>query len=311
MIFQQKTSKSNESGGAVVPIFPSDTLEGFRNTLESLIADPGPVPFHQLTLDPDRAKIVLEYYPDPSSGYRQRPKKPKVITRYACQMTVGEWRDTLIPIIFTASGFLGDGQHRLNAIIESGTTITCWVGFGDDDLNFFVYDTGSIRTNNDIFSIKGVPNASLVSAAVHWVNAYECRQISVGKSPTGATSTRERAYKFYLEHADLQASTHAGHLFGHKRLSSPSIMTALHYLAAKKSRAQADVFFKKVATGVGFESQRDPAYKLREKLLDKNNGPATRADLVKHVVQAWNASRTNKPVGRWSRGSDNSFPRFI
>lgn len=51
-----------------------------------------------------------------------RPLRPGVVERYAADMRAGNWTQCVVPISFYDDGSVADGQHRLWAIVESGTT---------------------------------------------------------------------------------------------------------------------------------------------------------------------------------------------
>ncbi len=219
-----------------------------------------------------------------------------------------------MPIIFTKSGYVGDGQHRLSGVVESQTAQTFWLAFGDPDENFFVYDTGKIRSAGDIFAMNGVPNHKNAAAAARWVFCYQHGSLVMtrgGSSSDAEINTPERLYRFYLKHEGLQDSMWVGAAFAKMRMPSPTLMVALHYIATQKGHGDfADSFFKRLASGVGFLSQRDPAYKLREHITKLDDIPSREA-LTCWTVQAWNAARTRKGFGTPKITTDGSFPRMI
>lgn len=74
----------------------------------------------------------------------------------AKQMTDGNWKFNGEPIIISDHGNLMDGQHRLNAIIRSGTTQQMLVIRGIEQNAFDTIDVGKNRTGTDVLSTEGI-----------------------------------------------------------------------------------------------------------------------------------------------------------
>jgi len=78
-----------------------------------------------------------------------------VVSRYAADMTNGEW--TFCPsAIIVSNGRCMDGNHRLSAIIKSGKSIWCALGIWNDIDNILELgvDTGCTRNKADILGIS-------------------------------------------------------------------------------------------------------------------------------------------------------------
>jgi len=81
--------------------------------------------------------------------------KPRVVAKYASDMTEGRWVDTHEPIAMSVDGNLIDGQHRLAAVIESGRPQYFWVAIYDTQQTArgLPIDCGAVRTTADITGI--------------------------------------------------------------------------------------------------------------------------------------------------------------
>lgn len=75
---------------------------------------------------------------------------------YASDMRNGRWEYNGDPIRFNNEGILIDGQHRLNAIVMSHTSVKCVVERGVESN---IIDIGFIRTSQDIGKAKGLEAA--------------------------------------------------------------------------------------------------------------------------------------------------------
>jgi hypothetical protein len=256
-----------------------------------MIQSPPPEPV-RMTVTPELATVMLGY------NTNNRPASNATASHYARQMAAGEWRETFTPVQFSGDRLV-DGQHRLLAVIESGVAIPMWVGFGVDDDAFGYLDIGRKRTAGDIFSINGVPNAKLAAAAVRWIHAYENGNSKFNEGGDYYKPVRDPAplYEYYetLNYVRVQNACKAGQWFGQNRVPSPAVATACHYVCAGKNAAQADDFFRKVATAIGFKSKSEPEYKLRDRLVSRVSVPMP-AQSFAFIIQTWNATRQNKRI---------------
>ena len=78
-----------------------------------------------------------------------------VVKRYADDMVNGRWLFTHAGIAFDKAGNLIDGQHRLQAIIESNIAIEMNVTWGLDEKVILAVDRGKARSLADNLKIRG------------------------------------------------------------------------------------------------------------------------------------------------------------
>jgi hypothetical protein len=95
------------------------------------------------------------------------------------------------------------------------------------------------------------------------------------------------------------------------------MVVGLHYICARKNRGQADDFFEKLATGLGFTSKNEPVYRLHKRLVENvtKNERLKPIVIAAFTVKAWNAMRTNQPLGvfRWrtEQNPQEAFPKAV
>lgn len=256
------------------------------------------------TITPAMAAEMLKW------NDRNRPITRSKVVLYSEKMIEG-WKYTGVPIIFSSLRLI-DGQHRLLASVETSKSFEAIVVFGVPDEAFAYIDTGKPRSASDIFAIHGVKNWALMAASIEWVVGYEAGTLV--RAASGKNGLDHAAkYDAYKVREELQDSAWVGQLFGPRKLASPSMMTAFHYLCAKKSRRAADEFFRKVAEGIGFAERKDPAYRLHKKLVDNaiSQEKLGRLAIAAITVKAWNASRLNRDSGALTFGFDEAFPKVI
>lgn len=264
------------------------------------------------TISPADAEEMLKRNVD--DDYRNRPMNKHQISAYARAMANGRWFVTGEPVTFSGDGVLLNGQHRLSGCIQSGRSFTTLVVFGIDREAFKFMDQGLRRSASNVFAISGITNFSLMAAAALWV--YRLKEVGGGLSiPADARPENDQLLEYFYRHDGLQESAWVGHLVASEgeSLISNSLMTALHYLFARKSKADADDFMRKVVTGVGIVSKTQPEHILRKWLLKDNAevGGRTRDPIrAAYVVQAWNARRQGKKLSifRWRTAQSPNAP---
>lgn len=241
--------------------------------------------------------------------YRNRALSLGKLTRYVTDMKRG-WRLTGEAIILSKSGRLLNGQHRLKACIDAGVPFQTFVVFGIDDDAFAFMDIGKTRTAADIFSIHGIGDCNRMASAAYWVWKYH--NSDMGWPQSGEGPTPDELWDFYsVKHPGLAQSIRFGiHFNG---LAAPSLMIALHYLCAQKSRGLADDFFAAVSSGVGLRAN-SPELRLRNRLIEARIGGAKLSNIFEaaFTVLAWNAMRRGQkaPLLKWrtEQAPDLPFP---
>lgn len=113
------------------------------------------------SITPEKAK---EYLRANTKNYRKLSRQ--TVKNYAADMKLGKWELNGEPIVFSESGVLKDGQHRLAAIIMSGATIVTAVTRGVDD-NVTIYNVGKVRSTTEIAKAQGVDCDSTVTAVAN------------------------------------------------------------------------------------------------------------------------------------------------
>ena len=145
--------------------------------------------------------VVLESItPEVAKGYlasndrNYRSLNQEAVRRYARDMVAGRWAQRHPQgIAFDWEGKLGDGQHRLAAIVESGRTIQAWVHRGVNPEAFLDADRGRVRTDGDVLRATGfrkdVDPRRAASVARNMLTGIK------GGRPVGCVRTFARAHE--------------------------------------------------------------------------------------------------------------------
>jgi hypothetical protein len=116
----------------------------------------------KLTITPELAREYLD-----RNSEDQRRVTYTNVNKYATDMKEGRWNEELIqPIRIDEEGNLIDGQHRLLAIIESGTPIEMWVQTNLPKQAFYSIDIGDPRAAKDFIGGEYRSGSAAISKVV-------------------------------------------------------------------------------------------------------------------------------------------------
>ncbi len=147
----------------------------------------------EMEVTPDMA---LKWMTD--HNVHNRKLRQSVVERYARDMKERQWPLTHEPIAFDEAGTIIDGQHRLWAVVESGTPTRFMVATNADIATQAVIDSGLSRTMVDRFKLAhgrdGITNAE-ISVAKALVQG-KTRGTMTPQEVVAAYDTHEKAIQF-------------------------------------------------------------------------------------------------------------------
>ena len=82
-----------------------------------------------------------------------RPCRPGVVAKYVRQIQKGYWKRTHQGIALTKEGALLDGQHRLQAVVQTGATVPMLVFTNESPESYQFIDCGLNRSNLDMIRL--------------------------------------------------------------------------------------------------------------------------------------------------------------
>ena len=215
-----------------------------------------------------------------------RPMEKGNADRFRTILREGRWQNTGEPIIVSHEGILNDGQHRLAAIVDTGIAAEMDVRFGIPRGAFNATGTAKRRSNSNVLSIEGYPNASCQAAIARLLRHYDARQMA--------------QYRAQVEPAEVLRIVEAEDLIGEVAAKiqrfrfGPArtgpfgfvLVVAARSNPIEKVFAFADV----VGTGLG-QGEVDPAYRLHVKMRDAamRRERWQQIDVAILTTKAWNA----------------------
>lgn len=254
---------------------------------------------------------------------RNRPRSSATVDKYGRDLLSGAWNDNAQPVRVAWTGRLLDGQHRLQAIINTGVTIPMIVIYGLEEDSFEVMDRGGAKRFKDALTNRGVANAGAVAAACRLYMLWT--RYDLGKRPHPMLSVPELD-RTLADHPGLATTTLALHHL--RRRMIPAAAMAVEYRLRELSPEKAASFFDALITGENL-SKGDPRLVLRDVLgemyvrTDGGGGGAGRGqprrtwspdpgEQIALCVMAWNAFVAGKKLTaaklKWDR--EAPFPEL-
>jgi hypothetical protein len=104
------------------------------------------------TITPELAALWLQH------AGPQRRVRPRAVKRLEREIRSGRWRANGATITFAVNGWLIDGHHRLQAIVNTGITVRALVVRDLQPEVVTTVDTNTVRNPNDHFKVSGQPH---------------------------------------------------------------------------------------------------------------------------------------------------------
>jgi len=278
----------------------------------------GFIEFRVIAITPEQAKKMLE------KNKINRKLSRKKVLQYIAEMLKNNWLFTGDPISFDSNGNLINGQHRLQAIVESGKPQLLLVIVNLDTECFKVLDTGKARNGGDVLHIAGYKYdhilSSVIKKIIMWNRGFThvissgtiSNVVAAGAGSNTVTNTdiiefarqnKDRLYKII----NTITSTYKSRLIGN------SDLCFAYWLFSKINDHDADVFIKQIVIGTDL-NQYSPSYLFRERMI-RNQASKEKLSskmILALLIKAWNKYRLKEVVKILRWGSKNEpFPEPI
>jgi len=263
----------------------------------------GPAPSTPITSREKQVKIeIQDVTPELAAqllklNTRNRNLNAKTVAAYARAMARGDWKVNGDPFYRTdTENRISDGQHRLEAVVQSGVTLPgMLVVTGLDPEAQDTMDSGRKRTTADALSIHGMSNANVLSAVARraWMWDRGNYKFTNTESPSTA-EIREvlQTYPSIVRSAEIGARTNSSY-----RPAGATVTGFAHHLFHNIREDLAAEFFAQLATGAGL-TEGHPVLTLRSRLVrDKVTGKVLTTPLaLAYYIRCWNALREDRPL---------------
>lgn len=248
--------------------------------------NPAPPSVEIVDVTPQLAETWLSRNPN------NRNVRRAVVDSYARDIEAGRWRLNGETIKFGPGGVLLDGQHRLSAVAQTGTTVQMVIVRDLSNDVMATVDTGAKRSYGDALKLAGEDNTSTLAAVIRRAVMWERGM----RTNTGAIKPTALEMDDFLDrNPEIRASADlASRLASRERLPA-SVIGLCHFLFAKIDPDAATWFFLRVADGDGIPAT-DPIAVLRNRVikLRVSGGRINETEGLALTIRAWNAHRAGE-----------------
>lgn len=244
------------------------------------------VDYELMLVTPAQAEVWL------TKNTKNRRQRKAAITRYGRDMTAGRWVENGSAIIFDRAGILQDGQHRLEACIESGVPFITLVVRGVAPLAQNTIDDGAKRTLADRFDFLGKANTTAAAAIVRRILLWDAGfQTNTG---TYQPSTQE-CIELMDSDPTVETAIECAVAMRGSKLLPPSIIGLCWWLFWDIDSDACQEFWDGLHIGAGLKED-SPILVLRNQIIRKAGEPGRIPETVMlaWVIKAWNDWRDER-----------------
>lgn len=238
-------------------------------------------------IDPETAAKYLEH------NQCNRPKNDRNIAKFTRLMKLDLWNYDGAPVGFDWDGNLKQGQNRLTAVVQSGTTQQFMVIRGLDPEVFDESDTGATLKFNQILHRRGYKDAVGKASVTDLLAKYHR---SEGQLPPGNAagmydwSNGERL-AYFTGHAWIEEDWPIiRKIYRDVRHLPVSVVGVAWGILSQIDREDAEVFFRRLGEA-GDHPSDSPILQLRERLAQIENPGGRKNYLLGLVFLVWNKWR--------------------
>lgn len=216
-----------------------------------------------------------------------RSLKKSLVLFFEEQIKRGEWQLTHQGIAISKTGRLLDGQHRLQAIVNTGLPVEMLVTTELSDATFAVLDTGSGRTAADVLSIDGGQNCIGMAAGIRNYILYKSlpNLVWTGPSIRSITSTTSIKKEYDCNADTWQLAVNIARSCFFPNIVVPGPATCLSFLALHENNFTSKYvkdFFTILKEGANL-SAGSPVLTYRNKYIQGSAKPNFQERLADYI----------------------------
>ena len=214
-------------------------------------------------ISPERAREILK-----NNWQKNRPLRARAVQEYAQKMKDGMW-DALTPIVIDENGILKDGQHRLNAVVKSGTSQD-FIIVTNVSKKMFGFDRGMTRSIKDSLVMGGKIDGDITNRGISAAGILVSLLFGENQKKNELyVSNLINAYHDQIIKAVRIVAKGGGDSICRKA----GIVAAVIPVLASKAVSEEDLssFFEAANTGFGSSERYFPAIALRNTITKAKN----------------------------------------
>lgn len=230
---------------------------------------------------PELARLWL------TRNHKNRKIREHLVNALARDMVTDHWAYTGEAIKFDRTGKLLDGQHRLKAILKSGSTVKMFVIVDLPTEAQSFMDAGARRSAGDALAFRDEVNASLLASTIRFAIRFD------GKRSSKEAISHAEIIAYLTEHPEIRRYVGLTQRHYKKIDMKPSVFAYALWRLFQIDERDAQRFLSDViemrSTGIG-----DPIYTLlaRFRTARKNREKLDSVTELGFVFRVWNAYRT-------------------
>lgn len=221
-------------------------------------------------MTPEMARNLLKY------NKVNRRLRAYHVRRLAALMMGGRWRFNGDTIRLDKNGDLMDGQHRLNAIIDTSMTIAVVMITGVERSAMSTIDTARLqRSFGDVLSLKGGSDRyqQLVGNAISWLCRYDRGVLPQMSLPENRIEADEIEVKF-ANCPKVQDAVERCMIA--KNIVSPSMLGCVYYILTRVNQFELADRMVDTLVDPSKVPLQDPFYLLRQWFIHQSKGSKRR-----------------------------------
>jgi hypothetical protein len=266
------------------------------------------------TIAPQRAAADLEY----SAGKNYRHMNKDHVKAYVKILRQhGRFDFNGNTIVYDENGYLKDGQHRFQAIVDSGVSCEMLIVRNvKSDVNI---DSGKKRNIADVLRSMGESDSKVLAATLRVVWRYDNGILFSFRHAGDQSASNDEIIRTLNRHPNVRQSVSDAAKYTSKNVGyiPQSLLAAVLYIAASTDKDMADDFIHDLVQQVNLEED-NAAYVLHQRLhniKNKDNVAQDKLGKLAILVKAWNAYARGQSVRslRFIRSGKQAeaFPEFI
>ncbi len=239
-----------------------------------------------------------------------RPIRQRRVDMYAQDIHHRQWVQNGETIKFDRLGRLMDGQHRLWAVLESGTSQLFSVALGLEPEAQATIDTGAARAFSDVLAIDGGINTRATAAVLRMIWSYE--HLTWG----GRMPTHTEMAAVLDRFPEVPEWVTRSRTSGLMRLGQTASLCFVATMGARIQHDAAVTFLDALDSGAGL-AVGNPILTLRERMrswrtdgLGAVSGDAARRHIIGVMIKAWNAHLAGRDIRMLKLSPVEAFPAF-
>lgn len=245
---------------------------------------------HEVYISKELAQIIL------AKNHENRRLKASVVKKYAYALQQGQWHFNGETIKIDIDGNLNDGQHRLQAVIETGIPLRTLIVFGLSRQSRYTVDQGAARSVGDVLAMSGVAYQNEAAGVARFLYFFQGRTFRPDL-PSPSRADVHRIYQDNAEEIDSAVKFVLDRRMG--RIPTGNSVAAAALLMLRRENPQkADEYMDKFLTGTELSSG-DPILQFRNRAISLGvHGRYSRFALLKLHLKTYDAWIEGKPLKR-------------